>query len=153
MLFFFLPVCTSASHLIYLKGYGMSPGLVRIKWTAGEPAACRSWEGGWYSLHKNGNSSTVSPAAVVVTAVFCEGSGIVQRLIQLPPNCTFQLKDISIAEHGNVVILLPVQQNCRSENNQAVTSTVLRTFSRQFLKERMKRSFHCFLPLLSMCLR
>lgn len=57
---------------------------------------------------KNGNSSTVSPAAVIVAAVFSEGSGFVQSLIQLPPNCPFQLKDISIAEHGNFVIL-PVQ--------------------------------------------
>ena len=50
--------------------------------------------------HKNGNSSTVLPAAVVVAALFSEVSGHVQRLIQLPPKCPFQVKDISVAEHG-----------------------------------------------------
>lgn len=59
--------------------------------------------------HENGNSSTVSPAAVLVAALFSEVSGYVRRLIQLPPNCPFQLRDISVAEHGNFVILLSPQ--------------------------------------------
>lgn len=55
--------------------------------------------------HKNGNSCTVSPAAVVA-ALFSEVSGYVQRLIQTTLKCPLQLKAISIAEHGNFVILL-----------------------------------------------
>lgn len=99
--------------------------------------------------HKNGNGSTVSPAAVVVAALFPAVSSCVRRLIQLPPNCPFQLKDISVAEHGNRGILLSVQESCGSENKQALTRTILFTFSSQFVKEKIKTSLQCFLPFLN----